>query len=101
MNNEVKELMKVLKPILTFKAGNIQTNEDGENYKYDLFIHRPEGGYNMPYFIKVKFERALKSLDLNTFEPQFKVDNYTFTILKNTRGKILGVSVDKFILLNK
>lgn len=99
MNTEVIKLMKVLKPILTEKIGEVQTNNEGEKYRYDMFIKRNENGYTIPYYIKLAFEKAVISLGLPSYKQQFKVDNYTFTILKNKAGKCFGVAVDKFNLL--
>lgn len=98
MNKEVINLMKSLKPILKEKKGKVQINTEGEKYRYDLFIKRD--GKGVPKYIEREFKLALKSLDLPSYKTQFKLDNYTFTILTDKFGKSIGISVDKFIIMD-
>lgn len=98
MKKETEKLIKSLAG--TWKQGNVYTNEDGVDYRYDTFI--PKYKYT-PYWLKLKFEAAVVANGHESYVSQFVDGDYSFNF---QRAKFVGekdraIHVSKLVILTK
>lgn len=84
MNEATIKLMEALKSGITKVEGAVQTNEDGEKYRYDEYKNKFK---STPYFLETLFNNAAKAAGAE-FRTTFHDGNLTFSF---ARAKYKGV----------